>query len=138
MGDKITEYEKAIINARDVIPIEHLEWLINLPLYHEEEKYFFVHAGLVPGITIEEHKSALEKGDKDYEEQMIWIRDEFIDTTYDWGKKIVYGHTPVKKPFFMENKIGIDTMTRSGGILTALFLPEEKTFQTDPTEGVWW
>ncbi len=109
---------------------EHLDWLKGLPLYFDTEEYFFVHAGLLPGLNIEEHKKALE-GEKaeDINEQMLWIREQFIDSTYDWGKKIIFGHTANPTgPIIKKNKIGIDTLPRHEGFLTAVELPAEKFY----------
>ncbi len=42
-------------------------------------------------------------------EWLFWSRDEFINSTYDFGKRVIYGHTPHDKPKIDANKIGIDT-----------------------------
>lgn len=123
--ENLTRYEKAIIQVKDVIPEEHLTWLAALPLYYQTDDYFFVHGGVMPGIKPEDTDPY----------DMLWIRYQFIDSDYDWGKKIIYGHTPDDhtgsfKPNVMENKIGIDTAACRplGGKLTALQLPEEVFF----------
>lgn len=138
MGNKLSDFEQNIVNPVDVIPVEHLEWLTNLPLYHEEEKYFFVHAGVPHAIKLSNFTKHINEGDEEYIEQALWIRDEFINSNHPWEKKIIYGHTPERQPNIQKNKIGIDTMTRAGGVITALFLPSEEYFQTNPTEGQWW
>lgn len=124
-----TDYEKALMKPIDVIPKEHIEWLKNLPLYFEDENYFYVHAGLRHGLKIENCKKLLKNGTtmraKELSKDMIWIRDEFINSDFDWGKKIIFGHTAVPEPIVQKNKIGIDTMTRMGGRLTAVELPGE-------------
>lgn len=90
-------------------PKEHLDFLLKeLPYLHEEEDYVFVHAGLVPGASIEESK-------KHYK-TLLWARDGFIDSDYNWGKKVIFGHSPAYEkrwgtfgqPIIMKNKIGID------------------------------
>jgi serine/threonine protein phosphatase 1 len=102
--------------ARHVIPQSHLAWLNNRPYYFETEHFFFVHAGVRPG----DHPALTPPSD------MIWLRDEFIYSPYDWGKKIIYGHTYSPEPVVRPNKIGVDTMTHSQGDLTAVILDETR------------
>ncbi len=126
------DYEKSIMQPKDVILKEHIGWLKSRPLYFEADNYLFVHAGLLPGLTIEEHKKALDgERAESLSQQMIWIRDQFIDDNYDWGKKIIFGHTAVRTPIIQKNKIGIDTFPRHAGFLTAVELPAEKFYYQD-------
>lgn len=54
---------------------------------------------------------------------MLWIRDAFINSEWDFdGKRVVFGHTPFDAPLVMPNKIGIDTMFHDAGNLTAVEL----------------
>ena len=136
-GMDAEEYEKAIMQPLDVIPKEHIDWLKDRPLYFEDDTYFYVHAGLMPDLSIEEHKKSLETGEYKDElaQKLIWIRDEFIqELDFDWGKKIIYGHTTFGEPLTHTNKIGIDTMGRFGGKLTAIELPDETFHQQDSLE----
>lgn len=120
----LSDYEQAISQPLDIIPVEHISFLSNLPRYHEDEKYFYVHGGFKPGVH--------PKDTDPYE--LIWIRDEFIDSDYDWGKKVIFGHTAketlydgeyVFEPIVKPNKIGIDTAVCGQGKLTCLELPNE-------------
>lgn len=118
----LTPYEKSIIQVKEAIPQDHLLWLASLPRYFEDENYIYVHAGLKPGKTAEETDPY----------DLIWIRDEFIDSDYDWGKKVIFGHTPspTLEPWVMKNKIGIDTAVcySANNKLTAIELPAEKFY----------
>jgi len=60
------------------------------------------------------------------EEDLLWIRGDFIASMEDFGKKVIFGHTPFRQPLLMPNKIGIDTGAAYGNKLTCLKLPEEK------------
>jgi serine/threonine protein phosphatase 1 len=95
---------------------EHRAWVASLPLYHESDRFIFVHAGLRPPLPPE----ANAKFD------LLWIREEFIFSSHDWGKIVVFGHTPVREPLVAFNKIGIDTMPRDSGKLTAVELSDEE------------
>lgn len=112
------------------IPKEHLEWLKRRPLYYETDKYFFVHAGIPHGLHLDNLKKILAAGGDRatvLKQKMLWIRNEFINSPFDWGKKIIFGHTAQNDflPIVQENKIGLDTMPRDKGCLTAVKLPGE-------------
>ncbi len=98
-----------------LIPDEHISFFSELKPYVELEKYYVVHAGFRPGKSIENQVIA----------DMIWVRYEFIDSDYDFGKKVIFGHTPFDKPLVMPTKIGIDTGAVYGNMLTCIQLPEE-------------
>jgi serine/threonine protein phosphatase 1 len=102
-----------------VLPEEHLEFFLSLTLYHETEDYIFVHAGLKDGIPLTEQS----------EEDLLWIREEFIYSAYDWNKRVIFGHTALEIPFVTPGKIGIDTGAVYGNKLTAVELPRMKFYQ---------
>ena len=96
------------------IPSEHRNFYESLKLYVELEDYYVVHAGFKPGLDIK----------KQTEDEMLWIRKSFVSSDFDFGKKIIFGHTPFKEPLIMQNKIGLDTGAVYGNSLTCLQLPE--------------
>lgn len=101
------------------VPENHMDFFTSLLPYYETEDYIFVHAGLRPAIP-------LEKQDM---EDLIWIRHEFINSSYDFGKTVVFGHTPLSQPLIDSNKIGIDTGAVYGGKLTCIELPKVRIYQ---------
>lgn len=147
----VSDYEKAIMQPKDLITDKYLNFIKNLDLYYETDDYFFVHAGLYPNRSIKAHTKEVDKikiedmieGDMAYD--VIWMREPFLSSDYDWGKKIIFGHTvfPYNKnwgtdtdngemiqkigyPLIRDNKIGLDTMNHNDGRLTALILPTEE------------
>ena len=98
------------------ISSEHRDFYESLKLYVELEDYYVVHAGFKPGLDIK----------KQTEDEMLWIRQSFVSSDFDFGKKIIFGHTPFKEPLIMQNKIGLDTGAVYGNRLTCLQLPEMK------------
>lgn len=147
LPSNLSAYEKAISQVKDHIPFEHLDWLRNLPYYFEDENYFFVHAGIPNNTSFADFKEKIDKNDEQIKQEAIWIRDEFLQSNKDWGKKIIFGHTIFpygpyegtnpetgKKtrqygfPFIQKNKIGIDGMMHNQGNLICLQLPEEKFY----------
>ncbi len=113
----------ATFRSYDVRKVEeidsaHLDFFQQTRYYYETEDYIFVHAGLAPGIPLEKQSRG----------SMLWIREEFIYSDYNFGKIVVFGHTPLQSPLVMPNKIGIDTGCVYGGELTSVALPEMKFF----------
>jgi serine/threonine protein phosphatase 1 len=94
------------------IPADHLEFFQSLLPYYETEQFIFVHAGLKEGIDLQ-HQDPHD---------LFWIRRQFINSTYDFGKMIVFGHTPFPEPHISPNKIGIDTGAVYGNKLTCIEL----------------
>jgi serine/threonine protein phosphatase 1 len=92
-----------------------LEWFATLPLYHETEDFIFVHAGLVEPLP----PAANRRWD------MLWVREPFHKSTYDWGKPVVYGHTAREFPLVERNKIGLDTRWRGKGYVSGAELTRE-------------
>jgi len=100
------------------LPPDHAQFFQDLELYYEMPDYIFVHGGLKPGVPLDEQ----------VEDDLLWIRGEFITSEEDFGRRVIFGHTPFKKPLLMPNKIGIDTGAVYGNFLTALKLPGEEFF----------
>lgn len=100
------------------VPRAHLDFFNSLVLYHQTEEYLFVHAGLRRNV-------ALESQDP---QDLLWIREEFINTDFDFGRRVIFGHTPFSEPLVMPNKIGIDTGAVYGNRLTCARLPGPEFF----------
>jgi len=101
------------------VPKDHMEFFTTLLPSYETEDYIFVHAGLRPGMPLAEQAK----------EDLLWIRYEFIRSSYNFGKTIVFGHTPLLEPLIERNKIGIDTGAVYGGPLTCVELPAQRIYQ---------
>ncbi|PNU21352.1 serine/threonine protein phosphatase [Geothermobacter hydrogeniphilus] len=95
-GRTLENYRTA---GRLSIPEEHLDFFTALRNRYETEDFIFVHAGLRPGIP----------SDRQSEADLLWIRSDFLDSDYDWGKTVVFGHTPQPSPIMTATRIGLDT-----------------------------
>ena len=65
------------------------------------------------------------------DQDMLWLRHEFILSSHDFGKTVVFGHTPIShsRPLFRPGRIKIDTGAVCGGFLTCVELPSKKIYQ---------
>lgn len=101
------------------LPDAHVRFLNSLVLHHVEGNYLFVHAGIRPGCALEDQSQS----------DLLWIRQEFLDSDADHSYVVVHGHTPCDAPETRPNRIGIDTGVCHGGPLTALVLQgQERAF----------
>ena len=110
-------YDVAREELRARIPGRHIEFLEGLGLSAAIGDYFFCHAGVRPGLPLEDQQSS----------DLLWIRGDFLNFGESFGKRIVHGHTPVEKPDFRPNRINIDTGAFVSGALTCLVLEDERT-----------
>jgi serine/threonine protein phosphatase 1 len=101
--------------ARDLaslIPASHLDFLSTLPVSLALPGQYFVHAGIRPGVPIDEQT----------EEDLLWIRAPFLEQGNDVRVVVVHGHTPTNEPEIRPWRIGIDTGAFASGRLTAVRL----------------
>ena len=84
-GGDTTLQSYGVDRAAD-IPAEHLAWLEGLPYATSDDKRFFVHAGIMPGIPLAEQRKDV----------MLWIREPFLSDENDHGRYVVHGHTPTR------------------------------------------
>lgn len=114
------------------VPRVHRNFLQELEEIVESPDYVFVHAGLVPGIGLPRNRMLITR--PNIHPHHLWARDDFINNLHDWGKTIIFGHTPnyakMGQPIRKRNKIGIDGAIAppSNKSLIAVELPSEKFY----------
>lgn len=106
-GQRITPQDIQA-QAQQAVPQHHLDFLDSLPLTVETNDLLFVHAGLKPGIAL---------ADQDPED-LIWIREGWLDDTRDHGKLVVHGHTALETPQHHGNRVNLDGGAGYGRPLT--------------------
>jgi serine/threonine protein phosphatase 1 len=106
------------VRSADEIPAEHLTWFENLPTATSDEKRFFVHAGIMPGIPFTQQRKDV----------LLWIREPFLSDVSDHGLYIVHGHTPTgtREPELRPNRLNLDTLAWCGNPLMAAVFDERR------------
>jgi serine/threonine protein phosphatase 1 len=94
------------------IPETHMRFLDRFRKWYVNGDYLFVHAGIRPGLPLEQQK----------ESDLRWIRREFIESKQDHGRMIIHGHSICEEIDEQSNRIGIDTGAYASGRLTAIGL----------------
>ncbi|MBB4153985.1 serine/threonine protein phosphatase 1 [Sphingomonas jinjuensis] len=113
--------------ARNVVGKDVLGWFASLPTMVRSDGHLFVHAGIRPGVPIEQQQ----------EEDVLWIRRAFLDSQADHGFVVVHGHTVHEAgPDIRPNRIGLDTGAFMTGRLTAIGIEGAETWflATEPSE----
>jgi serine/threonine protein phosphatase 1 len=54
------------------------------------------------------------------ESDLLWIREEFLQSEEQFGKYVVHGHTPVRTAEVLANRVNIDTGAYATGNLTLM------------------
>jgi serine/threonine protein phosphatase 1 len=98
------------------IPPSHLDFLRGLPRSAEFGDFFFCHAGIRPGVPL----------DRQDPQDLIWIRDAFLNFPGLHPKVVVHGHTPQDQAEIMPNRVNLDTLAYASGRLTALAVDGSK------------
>jgi len=102
--------------ARKKIPETHLNFLNSLDLMYRTSDLAFVHAGIRPGVPLESQE----------ENDLLWIREGFIENTTDHGPLIVHGHMALDKPTHFGNRIDLDGGAAYGRELTPVVFEGRK------------
>jgi serine/threonine protein phosphatase 1 len=103
-------------NFAAALPRRHLDFFSSLRVAHREGNYYFVHAGILPGVPLEKQTNL----------DRMWIRNRFLDSELDHGVVVVHGHSVSPRPEVKHNRIGIDTGAYRTGVLTCLVLEGTK------------
>ena len=98
------------------LPESHRKFFQGLSLSFMCGDYFFVHAGVRPGIPLQRQSR----------KDLLWIREDFLLHEGDFGKIVVHGHTPAEEPDIRPNRINIDTGAYATGRLTCLVLADDQ------------
>jgi len=99
----------------DRLPGHHRRFLEAMPLSVTIGDYFFVHAGVRPGRSLADQSP----------DDLVWIREPFLSWREPFEKVVVHGHTPVREPELLANRINLDTGAFATGRLTAAVLVDD-------------
>ncbi len=116
LQEDLDDWERARRELVDRMPTHHRSFLDNLEVCLTLGDYVFVHAGLKPGLALEDQS----------EKDLLWIRDEFLYDKDPFKQVVVHGHTPIAEPHRDFRRISVDTGAYMSGKLTAACLFEDK------------
>ena len=114
---------QAAFTAR--FPKHHRDFLDALKVSTVIGDYFFCHAGVRPGVSL----------DGQNREDLLNIREPFLSSEAEYGKLVVHGHTPAGAPEIRANRIGIDTGAYATGRLSCLVLEKDQWHFVPPAIG---
>jgi serine/threonine protein phosphatase 1 len=104
----------------EALPADHLEFLLGLQMQYTTGAFFCTHAGVRPSKPLEAQS----------DEDLVWIRDEFILNPHPFPYTILFGHTPARDVLLdLPYKIGLDTGLVYWNKLSCLELESRELFQ---------
>jgi serine/threonine protein phosphatase 1 len=112
---------EALELVSEAIPDRHRQFLGEFVDTCRFGDYLFVHAGIRPGIEIDQQRQS----------DLRWIREPFLLDDSDHGFVVVHGHTISPEVQARHNRIGIDTGAYRTGVLTALAIEGSATWYLD-------
>jgi serine/threonine protein phosphatase 1 len=104
--------EEAARALRAAVPKEHLAFLSSLKNYLSIGRYFLCHAGVRPDVPLDQQNI----------DDLLWIRDEFLNSDFAYEKMVIHGHSAHEWPEVKSNRINIDTGAFATGRLTCLVI----------------
>lgn len=108
--------------ALAAVPQAHRDWLAGLPLHLLRGQALFVHAGIRPGVDLAAQR----------EDDLLWIRADFLEDTRDHGALIVHGHTAIAEPRHHGNRLNIDSSAAYGGPVSAVVIEGRNAWLLTP------
>ncbi len=108
--------------AAATIPPAHLAFLRDLPLFWQRGPVLFVHAGIRPGVALQDQA----------ETDLLWIRAPFLEHPHPHPWLVVHGHTHLDAPRHHGNRVNIDSGAAYGGPLTAVVIEGRDVWVLEP------
>jgi serine/threonine protein phosphatase 1 len=105
-------WKRVADDLRHKLSAGEIAFLENLELSLTVGDYFFAHAGARPGVPL----------DRQSPDDLMWIRNAFLDSDKAFERVVVHGHTPTPCVHVDHRRIGVDTKAYESGVLTALRL----------------
>jgi serine/threonine protein phosphatase 1 len=97
---------------------QHIDFINKLERFVVYGDFVFVHAGIRPGVSL------ANQTDQD----LFWIRDEFLSSTSVFEKCVVHGHTVVDIPEVLHDRISVDTGAYATGFLTVAVIHKDNVY----------
>jgi len=107
-------YAQAAEQLRKALTDQQMDFLNELKTSLVVGKFFLCHAGIRPGVPL----------DSQDDDDLLWIRNDFLISQIDFGKIVIHGHTPTQHPQILANRINIDTGAFFSGRLTCIVVED--------------
>ena len=108
--------ERLAALTRESVPQRHVDYLRSLPSLLTIGRIVFVHAGIRPGVPLDEQS----------DEDLLWIREPFLSRGPELPVVVVHGHTPAPQVSHGKGRICIDTAAFATGHLAVLKIANGK------------
>lgn len=110
LAHRTEAWTRVAADLRHKLTAREMEFLENLEPSVTVGDYFFSHAGARPGVAL----------DRQSPEDLMWIRQPFLNSRTAFERVVVHGHTPTARVHADHRRIGIDTKAYHSGVLSAV------------------
>jgi serine/threonine protein phosphatase 1 len=114
--------DQILFDAQQAIPSTHLDFLKSLPLTAQRADKLFVHAGIRPDVALQDQT----------DDDLMWIRDPFLDHTAAFPWLVVHGHTAGVRPVHKGNRVNLDCGAGYGNPLVPVVFEGDAAFTLTP------
>jgi serine/threonine protein phosphatase 1 len=104
--------DRLLAESKRAVPAGHVTYLASLPLYFLHPLALVVHAGVRPGVDLQDQA----------EEDLVWIRQGFLNNHHDHGPLVVHGHTAIQTATHYGNRLNVDGGAAYGRPLCAVVI----------------
>lgn len=115
LAHRTEAWARVAADLRHKLTARETEFLESLELSLTVGDYFFSHAGARPGVAL----------DRQSPEDLMWIRQPFLNSRTAFERVVVHGHTPTTVVHADQRRIGIDTKAYHSGVLSAVRLERD-------------
>ena len=113
--DTAVSPDRMLDQARRAVPAGHIAYLASLPLYFLHPLALVVHAGIRPGVDLQDQA----------EEDLVWIRQGFLNSPQNHGPLVVHGHTAIQTATHYGNRLNVDGGAAYGRPLCAVVIEKD-------------
>jgi len=109
--------EQIRLEFLDALPRNHHEFLSALQVSFRAGDYLFVHAGIRPGVPLENQ----------YPGDLTSIREPFLSNRKNLDVRVIHGHNITSRPEILPWRIGVDTGAYATGRLSCVMIEGGQT-----------
>ena len=116
LAHRTEAWARVAADLRHKMTPREIQFLESLELSVCVGDYFFSHAGARPGVAL----------DRQSPEDLMWIRQPFLNSPAAFECVVVHGHTPAPRVHADHRRVGIDTKAYHSGVLSAVRLERDE------------
>jgi len=127
--------EKAAADLRSVMTADEIDFISNLPLYYEDEKFILIHSTVLEYVSWETQRQELNDWNYSNTEMPLQLRQRTLSLPAGIGKCVVSGHDPRRNVLITPTRASLDLAVFQSGKLPA-WIPDLNLLVTVSNSGI--